>query len=67
MRESDYNKSLFTSIFANYFYLNEIVLILKYLKINWLALFTFKEKQHTMGVASTIQGMTWRDFNMPYP
>lgn len=29
--------------------------------------FNFKEKQHTMSMANTIQGMTWRDFNIPYP
>ena len=41
--ESDYDQNLFILIFANYFYLNGIVPILKYLKINWLALLTLKK------------------------
>lgn len=34
--KSDYDKSLFTLIFANYFYLSGIVPTLKYLKRNLL-------------------------------
>lgn len=64
--KSDYDKSLFTLIFANYFYLSGIVPTLKYLKREIDYFLNFKEKQHSMFVARTIQGMTWRDFNIPY-
>lgn len=54
MGESDYDQSLFTLIFATYFYLNGIVPILN----NLASSLNFEETQNTMGVTNIIKGMT---------